>query len=119
VTEILRDAIGKTVEERFAEIRDKFLGLLMATGHARTALYTERTSNHAFSEEEVVRHWAQLVAVPVNDICIGIQRAFSEASKRGAIVTSFRYCVPHIHARVNEMADARIGQGPTVYRRQP
>ena len=115
MTEILRDAIGKTVEERFAEIRGEFLGLLMATGHARTALYTERTSNHAFSEEEVVRHWAQLVAVPVNDIFIGIQRAFAT----GKVVTSFRFCVPHIHARINEMAEARIGQGPTVYRRQP
>jgi len=116
MTEVLRDAIGKTVDERFAEIRDEFLGLLMATGHARTTLYSERTSNHAFSEEEVVRHWAGLVAVPVNDICIGIQRAFAEAGKRSAIVTSFRYCVPHIHARINELADARVGHGPVVHR---
>jgi len=117
MSEVLRDAIGKSVEERFLEIRDEFLGLLMATGHARTTLYTERTSNHAFSEEEVVRHWAGLVAVRVNDICIGIQSAFVEAGKRSAMVTSFRYCVPHIHARINELAETRVGQGPVV--RQP
>ena len=61
------------------------------------------------TEEDVVHRWAEILAVPVNDIVIGIQRAFVAAGERGQIVTSFRYCVPHIQARIREKSETRAG----------
>lgn len=106
----LTDAIGKTPDERFAEIRRYFLDSLELAGQSRRELYYRPKPGDARepTEEEVVRRWANMVQVPVNDIFIGIQRAFATAPEQGHIV-NFRYCVPHIMARVEEKRDARAG----------
>ena len=104
------DVIGKPVEERFAEIARYFLESLACNG-IRRELYSRPKPGDARepTEEEVVRRWAAQVHVSVNDICIGIQRAFMAAADSGKVVTSFRWCVPHIVARCNELRDARVG----------
>jgi hypothetical protein len=114
-----RDAIGKPSEERFREIRDYFLENLRLYGSSRTSLYDRPKPGDARepTEEEMVRKWAECFEISVNDIRIGIDRAFSGAAARGVVVTSFRYCVPQIVARVHEVRANRasqIGQGPRV-----
>ena len=107
------DATGKTAEQRFAEIRKYFLEMLAFSGSSRAELYSRPKPGEARepTEEEIVRRWAQAIHVSVNDICIGIQRAFMGAADRGQVVTSFRYCVPHIVARCNELRESRSGMG--------
>lgn len=107
-----RDAIGKTADERFAEIRRYFLEMLALHGSARMELYyrPKPGDSREPTEEDVVRHWAQQLGVPVNDICIGMHRAFAAALERRQVVTSFRYCVPHIITRLAELKEARVGQ---------
>jgi hypothetical protein len=109
-----RDAIGKTAEERFEEIERHFFELLEASGVSRRpqAFYIRPKPGDARepTEGEVVRRWAETLHISVNDICIGIQRAFTTAAEKRAVITSFRYCVPHIIARCNELRDARAGE---------
>lgn len=52
-----RDAIGKTAEERFEEIRRMFLDMLALSGVSRTYLYSRPKPGDARepTEEEVVR----------------------------------------------------------------
>ncbi len=107
-----QDRNGKSAEQRFAEIRGYFLACMEAAGHARTELYYRPKPGDARepTEEELVRRWAGTFAVPVNDILIGIARAFKLAAERGQVVTSFRYCVPHILNRFAEMRESRVGE---------
>jgi hypothetical protein len=111
-----RDAIGKTAEERFAEIRRHFLGMLREAGISRSELYDRPKpgASREPTEEELVRRYAERFAVSVNEICIGIQRAFVLARESGGpgVVTSFRYCVPQIERRIAELREARVGAGP-------
>jgi hypothetical protein len=111
-----RDAIGKTAEERFAEIRRHFLEMLSNVGISRSELYDHPKAGGARepTEEELVRRYAELFAVSVNEICIGIARAFVLARESGGpgVVTSFRYCVPQIERRIAELREARVGAGP-------
>jgi hypothetical protein len=110
-SELDQDRDGKNENERFAAIRDFFLESLKAYGNPRTELYYRPKPGDARepTEEEIVRHWAAELRVRLNDILIGIERAFTLASERGAVVTSFRYCVPHIVNRQVEMRDSRVG----------
>jgi hypothetical protein len=112
MSDVPRDAIGKTPQERFEEIRSFFLEMLAEHGNSRKELYyrPKLGDSREPTEEEVVRKWAAQVGVRVNDIVIGIQRAFSHAADHGQVVTSFRYCVPHVVARLNEMRGARVGE---------
>lgn len=93
-----RDAKGMNAEQRFMEIRAHFLACLKLSGVSRAELYYRPKAGDMRepTEEEVVRKWAATLAVPVNDILIGISRAFDKACERGDVVTSFRYCVPHL-----------------------
>ncbi len=93
-----RDAKAMNAEQRFAEIRAHFLACLKLSGVSRTELYCRPKPGDSRepTEEEVVRQWATELSVPVNDILIGISRAFDRACERGDVVTSFRYCVPHL-----------------------
>lgn len=104
------DATGKTGDERFVEIRGVFLELLAASGQSRAELYARPKfgDSREPTETEIVRRWAETFEVSVNDICIGMQRAFAG----NAVVTSFRYCVPQIILRVKELRDSRVGLGP-------
>jgi hypothetical protein len=106
-----RDAVGKKPEERFLEIERYFLEMLSVSGVSRAALYSRPKPGDARepTEQQVALRWAHSVNVSVNDICIGIQRAFAAAAERRAVITSFRYCVPHIVARCNELRDSRVG----------
>src|SRR4051812_17586493 len=106
------DATGKTADERFVEIRACFLELLSAAGHSRGDLYSRPKlgDSREPTEAEIVHRWAERYEVSVNDICIGIQRAFAQ----GALVTSFRYCVPQIIQRVRELRESRAGLGPVT-----
>jgi len=106
-----RDNTGKTAAERFAAIREYFLACLNFCGHSRTELYHRPKPGDLRepTEEELVRRWAETISVPLNDILIGIKRAFEEAPDRGHVVTSFRYCVPHIVKRAHEMKYSRVG----------
>lgn len=106
-----KDAAGKSAEERFAEIRSFFLAKLEEAGHSRRELYNRPKPGDARepTEEEVVRRFAEILLIPVNDICMGIQRAFEFAECHGGVVSSFRYCVPQIQARLREVKDARVG----------
>lgn len=110
----LTDATGKNAEQRFREIREYFLEMLKLAGVSRSDLYHRPKLGEARepTEEEVVRRWAENLRVPVNDIFMGIQRAFLAAIDRGQVVTSFRYCAPQIIARLNEVREARAGQWP-------
>ena len=110
------DATGKTAEQRFAEIRKYFLEMLAASGHSRTQLYSTVPAGRILTEREIVMQWAACLQVSVNDILIGIQRAFQAAAERGHLVTSFNYCVPQIVARVNELRETRVGAGPQFIR---
>jgi len=67
-------------------------------GHARTELYyrTKMGDAREPTEEELVRRWAGALHVPVQAIEAGIQRGFDKAEELGQVVTSFRYCVPHL-----------------------
>ncbi len=109
-----QDRAGKSAEQRFAEIREYFLACMEDAGHARKELYHRPKPGDARepTEEELVRRWAGTLAVPVNDILIGIERAFVMAANRGQVVTSFRYCVPHILNRFAEMREMRVGEPP-------
>lgn len=106
-----RDAAGKDAQQRFLEIREDFLARLADSGQSRTELYYRPKPGDARepTEEEVVRHWAEQLGIPVNDILIGIQRAFEVAAEQGRVVSSFRFCVPQIVARLNEMRGSRVG----------
>jgi len=112
MTTELRDATWKSPQQRFEEISKFFLEMLAEHGNSRAELYYRPKPGEARepTEEEVVRSWSNTVNVSVNDICIGIQRAFAAAAGRGHVVTSFRYCVPQIHTRLAELRDARAGQ---------
>lgn len=107
-----KDRDGNTATERFAAIRAYFLQCLECAGHARQELYYRPKPGDARepTEEEVVRRWANWLEVPLNDVLVGIQRGFMAAAERGQIVTSFRYCMPHIHSRLEEMKGSRVGQ---------
>lgn len=111
---LLKDAIGKTPDERFAEIRAYFFEHMKMAGGSRTELYSRPKPGESRepTEEEVVMRFARTVSVTVNDIQIGIARAFAAAADRRNVVTSFRYCVPHIVARCNELRESRAGLGP-------
>ncbi len=105
----LRDATGKSADERFAAIRAFFLAQLALHGMTRD-LYSRPKPGDSRepTEEELVRRDAEDLNVSVNDICIGIQRAFDS----GAIVRSYRFCRPHIIARVKELRESQAGLGP-------
>jgi hypothetical protein len=105
------DKEGKNAEARFTEIRAHFLECLKFGGIDRKELYYRPKPGDARepTEEEVVRKWAAGLNVPVNDILAGITRAFEMAGRRGDVVTSFRYCVPHI---VNAATDALTRRVP-------
>lgn len=92
------DRSGKNPEERFLELRAFFLEQMKLSGQSRTELYYRPKLGDARepTEEEVVRRWADRLDIPTSWICLGIQTAFETAAKLGAVVTSFRYCVPHI-----------------------
>jgi hypothetical protein len=113
--ELLRDATGKNAEDRFAAIRAEFFRRLGATGQSRTDFYHRPKPGDQLepTEEEVARRWAARMEVSVNDICIGIQRAFMAAADRHLFVTSFRYCEPQIVGRVNELRESRAGLAPS------
>lgn len=106
------------IEARFAGIRAYFLECLKLAGNGRTELYYRPKPGDARepTEEEVVRRWAELEAVAVNDICAGIMRAFAHAAEHGQAVSSFRDCVPHIQARLYE---TRAGLGSLEFRDRP
>lgn len=106
-----RDATGKHADQRYFEIVRCFFELLNASGVSRTVLYSRPKPGDARepTEQEVVQRWAETLGVSVNDISIGIQRAFAKAAERGDVVTSFRYCVPHIVARCQELQKGRSG----------
>ena len=101
-----RDRNGKSAEERFAEIREFFLDKMRESGQSRAELYYRPKLGDARepTEEEIVRRWAARTDIPASWICLGIQTAFETAAKLGAVVTSFRYCVPHITNAANEGA---------------
>lgn len=109
-----RDATGKTPGQRFVMIRECFLEQMAASGQSRAELYSRPRpdSPDGMSEEQVVRHWAGQLQISVNDMCIGIRRAFEHARGESRFVTSFRYCQPHIVARWNELRESRLGLGP-------
>lgn len=99
------DADGKTSEERFAAIREFFLEQLRQSGHARKELYRyPKVGSDAETEASVVLRWARMMEVAVNTVLFGIQRAFETAEQRGDVVTSFRYCEPHITNAAMEAA---------------
>ena len=58
----LTDAIGKTSEERFREVRAYFFELLSAHGQSRRELYSRPKPGDSRepTEEEVVRRWAEV-----------------------------------------------------------
>jgi len=93
-----RDAIGKTAEERFQEIRRHFLDALRDAGISRSELYDRPKpgASREPTEEELVRRYAERFAVSVNEICIGIQRAFVLARESGGPG------VPQNHLRFQE-----------------
>jgi len=105
-----RDSKGKSVEERFAAIREYFLASMKMAGHGRTELYYRPKAGDARepTEEELVRRWAGAVAVSVEAIEAGVQRGFEKAAELGQVVTSFRYCVPHIVNCATEAAPRRV-----------
>ena len=105
----LVDAIGKCIDERFAEIRAYFLECYRLQGDARTELHYRAKPGDARepTEEEIVRRWAGLVAISVADIQIGMQRAFMEYAGKGWRVPSFRECVPQIQERMAEKREGR------------
>jgi hypothetical protein len=105
------DRDGKNEQERFVKIREFFLAYLEGYGNPRKELYHRPKPGDARepTEEEIVRRWAGELRVPLNDILIGIQRAFEGAGERGAVVTSFRYCIPQIVNRQREMRESRVG----------
>jgi len=98
-----RDRNGKNAEERFAEIREFFLDKMRESGQSRTELYYRPKLGDARepTEEEIVRRWAARTDIPASWICLGIQTAFETAAKLNTVVTSFRYCVPHIQNAAN------------------
>lgn len=102
LTESCEDAMspeGKTTEERFAAIREFFLEQLKMAGSARRELYRfpkPGAPQGEPTERDVVLEWARCQDAALNDVLFGIQRAFEKAEERGDVVTSFRYCVPHI-----------------------
>jgi hypothetical protein len=98
-----------TAEERFAAIREFFLQQLKMAGSSRRELYSfpkAGAPSGEKTERDVVLEWARCDAA-VNDILLGIQRAFEKAEERGDVVTSFRYCEPHIVNTVTEGARRR------------
>lgn len=105
------DRDGKNAQQRFEEIRTFFLAWLEGSGHARTELYYRPKPGEARepTEEEIVKKWAAELRVPLNDILIGIQRAFEGAAAAQKVVTSFRWCVPQIVNRQVEMKESRVG----------
>jgi len=105
------DRDGKNAQQRFEEIRTFFLSWLEGSGHARTELYYRPKPGDARepTEEEVVRKWAGDMRVRLNDILIGIQRGFEAGAEARKPVTSFRWCVPHIVGRLNEVRESRVG----------
>jgi hypothetical protein len=106
------DATGKNAEQRFVELRKYFLDYLALMGHARPELYNRPKLGDARepTEEELVRRWAYRLDVPVNDIVIGINRAFARAFMAGG-VTNFRDCLMEIGKRVDEVRSARAKEG--------
>jgi hypothetical protein len=112
------DAIGKSQEERFREIREYFMECLSLWGGGRRELYNRPRLGDARepTEEDLVRRWAGTLTVSVNDICIGIQRGFAAAADRKCAVTSFRYLNPHIVARCAELRESQAGIGPVSQR---
>jgi hypothetical protein len=102
------DATGKNADQRFVEIRRYFLDCLMVSGRGRKELYFQGKQGDARepTEEELVRRWAYRFDVPVNDICIGIQRAFAAAA-----VMNFRECADKIGSRVDEIRSSRAKEG--------
>jgi hypothetical protein len=98
-----RDKNGKDAEERFTEIRAFFLAQVKESGQSRAELYWRPRLGDARepTEEEIVRRWAGRLDIPTSWICLGIQTAFETAAKLNAVVTSFRYCVPHITNAAN------------------
>jgi hypothetical protein len=107
------DMTGKNAEQRFVEIRKYFLDCLRFSGQGRQELYYRPKPGDARepTEEELVQRWAQRLAVPVNEICIGIQRAFAAAAAARGAVLNFRECTAHIEKRTAELRDARAGEG--------
>jgi hypothetical protein len=107
------DATGKNAEQRFVELRKYFLDCLVIGGQGRKELYFRPKPGEARepTEEELVRKWAQTLAVPVNEICIGIQRAFALKAEMGQAVVNFRECVPQIQRRMSELREARAKEG--------
>ena len=105
------DAIGKSPAERFLEIRREFLSLMAAHGHTRAELYSRTKPGEARepTEEDLIRRWAEALSVSVNDIAIGIQRGFMAAAAQGKVVSSFRWCQPHIVARMSELRESQAG----------
>lgn len=98
------DKKGKSAETRFAEIREFFLAKLRESGQTRAELYYRPKPGDARepTEEEVVRRWAARTEIPVSWITAGIHNAFVTAEQLSAVVTSFRYCVPHITTYVSQ-----------------
>ncbi len=112
------DKTGKTADQRFLEIRAYFLEHMALSGQSRTTLYFKPPAGAPpgyMTETAIVRHWAEQMVVSVNDICIGIQRAFDQARNDAKFVTSFRYVQPHIVRRWNELREARVGAGPEFH----
>lgn len=103
------DATGKTVDERFELIRRYFLELSAEQGVTRDLYYRPKPGDSREpTEAELVRRDAENLSLSVNDIAIAIQRAFDT----GAIVYSYRFCRPHIIARIKELRESQAGLGP-------
>ncbi len=111
------DATGKNAEQRFVELRRYFLDCLAFAGVTRQAtgleLYYQPKPGEVRepTEEELVRRWAQTLAVPVNEIYIGIQRAFALKAEMGQTVKNFRECTAEIQRRMSELREARAKEG--------
>jgi len=107
-----KDLTGKDAHQRFAEIRGFFLERLGQSGQARAELYFRAKPGDARepTEEEVVRKWSEKTWVSVNDIYIGIHRAFEAATKCGQVIATFRNCEPFVAGRVKELSDSRAEQ---------
>jgi hypothetical protein len=107
----MRTMDAEEVQQRFAEIREYFLDYLKDFGQPRAELYFRPKPGDARepTEEELVRRWAQIVNVPLEQIRIGILQAFMEAAGKGQRIVTFRDCVPHIRARADEWRDGATG----------
>ncbi len=98
------DGEGHSAAERFAQLERFFLRKLAESGSARESLYREKRADAYgnFSEEELLRQYADALQLPLPHLLLGIEAGFAYAQEHGAVVTSFRYVIPHVIRRIRK-----------------